>query len=398
MRSAASSPRWNASYSVAQAAQQRAQQVGAVDGDALEGERGGAVVRQLVARLVDVDADAGDQRGPGRGVDALGEDAGELAVAEQHVVGPLEADAPRRAGAGPGRRRTRSAAAATASPRRRPAARAAPTTSAPSEPASPRCGPAGRGRRSGARPPRRDPRRRRRRGLARRRARWSRGPPRPPRRTSRPASRGGRGPGAGARSSRSVAHGSSLSQVSASVHPGEGTDVPPTTQASTSTPRPASSRTSTAGSTRPSTPARRRPSRSSTPRAARPPASASRCSSTRARSSSSTSWPGTARRRSGWRRTGPYGDGVVTGYGTVDGRQVCVFSPGLHDLRRLAGRGVRREDHQGDGPRHQDRLPDRRHQRGRRRPHPGGRGLARAVRRDLPPQRARLGRDPPDLA
>ena len=72
--------------------------------------------------------------------------------------------------------------------------------------------------------------------------------------------------------------------------------------------------------------------------------------------------------------------------------------PGLHGLRRLAGRGLRREDHQGDGPRHQDRLPDHRHQRGRRRPDPGGRGLARPVRRDLPPQRARLRRDPADLA
>src|SRR5258705_9087929 len=25
-------------------------------------------------------------------------------------------------------------------------------------------------------------------------------------------------------------------------------------------------------------------------------------------------------------RTRPYGDGVVTGYGTIDGRQVCVFA------------------------------------------------------------------------
>ena len=69
---------------------------------------------------------------------------------------------------------------------------------------------------------------------------------------------------------------------------------------------------------------------------------------------------------------------------------------GLHRLRRLAGRGVRREDHQGDGPRHQDRLPDHRHQRGRRRPHPGGRRLARPLRRDLQAQRARLRRDPAD--
>ena len=72
--------------------------------------------------------------------------------------------------------------------------------------------------------------------------------------------------------------------------------------------------------------------------------------------------------------------------------------PGLHHLRRLAGRGLRREDHQGDGPRHQDRLPDHRHQRGRRRAHPGGRRLARPLRRDLPPQRARLRRHPADLA
>ena len=105
-----------------------------------------------------------------------------------------------------------------------------------------------------------------------------------------------------------VAHGTSLSQVSASVHPepsiGEGTDVPPTTPASTSTPRPESWRTSTAGSTRRCTPGRRRRSRSSTPRGARRPASGSRCCSTRGRSSSSTSWPSTGRRRSGCRTTG----------------------------------------------------------------------------------------------
>ena len=64
--------------------------------------------------------------------------------------------------------------------------------------------------------------------------------------------------------------------------------------------------------------------------------------------------------------------------------------PGRHHLRRLARRGLRREDRQGHGLRHQDRLPDHRHQRGRRRPHPGGRRLARPLRRDLPPQRARL--------
>jgi propionyl-CoA carboxylase beta chain len=48
---------------------------------------------------------------------------------------------------------------------------------------------------------------------------------------------------------------------------------------------------------------------------------------------------------------------VVTGYGTIDGRQVCVFSQDFTDLRRLARPGVRREDHQGHGLGDQDRLP-----------------------------------------
>ena len=47
---------------------------------------------------------------------------------------------------------------------------------------------------------------------------------------------------------------------------------------------------------------------------------------TRIRSSSSTSSPATGRTRSAWKRTRPYGDGVVTGYGTIDGRPVCVFA------------------------------------------------------------------------
>ena len=72
--------------------------------------------------------------------------------------------------------------------------------------------------------------------------------------------------------------------------------------------------------------------------------------------------------------------------------------PGLHGLRRLAGRGVRREDRQGHGPRAEDRLPGHRHQRLRRRPHPGGRRLARPLRRDLLPQRDGLRRRPADLA
>ena len=69
---------------------------------------------------------------------------------------------------------------------------------------------------------------------------------------------------------------------------------------------------------------------------------------------------------------------------------------GLHGVRRRARRGVRRQDPQAHGPGAQGRGPGRRHQRRRRRPHPGGRGQPRQLRRHLLPQRAVVGRDPPD--
>ena len=69
---------------------------------------------------------------------------------------------------------------------------------------------------------------------------------------------------------------------------------------------------------------------------------------------------------------------------------------GLHRLRRLARRGHGREDVQDHGPGGQDRLPGDRHQRLRRRADPGGRRLARRLRRRLPAQRQLLGRDPAD--
>ena len=72
------------------------------------------------------------------------------------------------------------------------------------------------------------------------------------------------------------------------------------------------------------------------------------------------------------------------------------LQPGLHRLRRGAGRGLRREDPQGDGPGRLHRGPDDRPQRRRRGPDPGGRRLAALLRRDLPPQRDVLGRHPPD--
>ena len=46
----------------------------------------------------------------------------------------------------------------------------------------------------------------------------------------------------------------------------------------------------------------------------------------------------------------PYGDAVVTGYGTVFGRRVFVFSQDFTVFGGSLSRGLRREDLQGDGP------------------------------------------------
>ncbi len=70
---------------------------------------------------------------------------------------------------------------------------------------------------------------------------------------------------------------------------------------------------------------------------------------------------------------------------------------GLHGLRRIAVRGVRREDLQGDGPRDEGRGAAGRAQRLRRRADPGGRRVARRLRRDLPAQRAGVRRRAADL-
>ena len=75
----------------------------------------------------------------------------------------------------------------------------------------------------------------------------------------------------------------------------------------------------------------------------------------------------------------PWGDAVVTGYGTIDGRTVFVFTPGLHRLRRLAGRGDGGEDVQGHGPRRQGRRAGDRASTTR-----AGRGSRRASSRSAP--------------
>ncbi len=73
------------------------------------------------------------------------------------------------------------------------------------------------------------------------------------------------------------------------------------------------------------------------------------------------------------------------------------LQPGLHGLRRRAVGGARREDLQDHGPRGQGRGAGDRPQRLGRCTHPGGRGLARRLRRRVPAQRDRVGRDPADF-
>ena len=94
----------------------------------------------------------------------------------------------------------------------------------------------------------------------------------------------------------------------------------------------------------------------------------------------------------------PYGDGVVTGYGTVDGRPVCVFSQDFTvfggSLGEVYGEKiVKVMDHalktgcpliginDGGGARIQEGVV-----------------ALGPVRRDLLPERDRLRRDPADLA
>ena len=98
----------------------------------------------------------------------------------------------------------------------------------------------------------------------------------------------------------------------------------------------------------------------------------------------------------GMRERRPYGDAVVTGYGTIFGRTVFVFSQDFTVFGGCLSRGLRREDLQGDGPGGEVRLPGHRHQRLGRRAHPGGRRLARRLRGDLLAQRPVLGRHPAD--
>ena len=159
-----------------------------------------------------------------------------------------------------------------------------------------------------------------------------------------------------------------------------------------------SSSSSTIASHSPNRAAAPRASPSSTRRASSPRASGSTSCSTRAASSSSTGSSPTAPPTSASTSSVVPGDGVVTGYGRIDGRLVYVFSQDFTVFGGSLSRGARGEDLQGDGPGDAERRAGDRAQRLRRRADPGRRRLARRLRRHLPPQHARLRRGPADLA
>ena len=85
----------------------------------------------------------------------------------------------------------------------------------------------------------------------------------------------------------------------------------------------------------------------------------------------------------------PYTDGVITGFGTIDGRRVCVFSQDFTVFGGALGEVFAEKIHKVMDLAASIGVPDDRPQRRRRRPHPRGRGLAPLLRRHLPPQRRR---------
>ncbi len=91
------------------------------------------------------------------------------------------------------------------------------------------------------------------------------------------------------------------------------------------------------------------------------------------------------------------GDGVVSGTGRIDGRDGLRLQPGFHRFRGITFRGACREDRQGDGPCHEDRVSGDRPERLRGGPHPGGCGQPRGLCGYLPAQHAGLRRRPANL-
>ena len=88
----------------------------------------------------------------------------------------------------------------------------------------------------------------------------------------------------------------------------------------------------------------------------------------------------------------PYGDGVITGFGTIDGRPVCVFSQDATVFGGSLGEVYGEKIVKVMDLALRNGCPRGGSQRRRRRPHPGGDHGSRALRRDLPAQRPRQRR------
>ena len=71
----------------------------------------------------------------------------------------------------------------------------------------------------------------------------------------------------------------------------------------------------------------------------------------------------------------PYTDGVITGFGTIDGRKVCIFSQDFTVFGGALGEVFAEKIHKVMDLACVGRRADDRPQRRRRRPHPGGRRL-----------------------
>ncbi len=88
----------------------------------------------------------------------------------------------------------------------------------------------------------------------------------------------------------------------------------------------------------------------------------------------------------------PYTDGVITGFGTIDGRKVCVFSQDFTVFGGALGETHGREDPQDHGPgRRRWALPIIGLNDGAGRADPRGRGRPARLRRDLRAQRPASG-------
>ena len=92
----------------------------------------------------------------------------------------------------------------------------------------------------------------------------------------------------------------------------------------------------------------------------------------------------------------PLTDGVVTGWGTVDGRKIFVFSQDFTIFGGALGEVFAEKIHKVMDLAESTGCAARRPQRRRRRAHPGRCRLARELRRHLLPQREGVGRDPAD--